>query len=178
MTRAQSRPHACLPRVPLSNHRSRIASRQLIVCNPPQLAARPKPTSATDWQEAKTDDGRTYFWHTSSQETSWTMPAELKQKLAAEGGGGGAASKVALSEAEQEELGELLGRPRGMGSGDTAGARYTFFRRVSNGVQLYGGDDGNADTATGSAAAGTMVRVVDLRTMERVQPEWPVSGAS
>ena len=71
-----------------------------------ELASRPELPKASDWQELTAEDGRTYYWNTASGERTWDKPPEL---AAAGGGGagGGGAARVPLSEAGQEELGEL-----------------------------------------------------------------------
>ena len=69
-----------------------------------ELASRPALPKASDWQELTADDGRTYYWNTTSGERTWEKPPEL---AAAGGAAAGGPARVPLSEAGQEELGEL-----------------------------------------------------------------------
>lgn len=39
------------------------------------------PPTPGQWQEARAPDGRTYFFHTATKETTWTKPAELLTPL-------------------------------------------------------------------------------------------------
>ena len=74
-----------------------------------QLKARPSgggSSSASDWQEASAEDGRTYYWNTASQQVVWAKPAELRE--AEEAAARQKEDKAAAAPAAaREELGEL-----------------------------------------------------------------------
>jgi transcription elongation regulator 1 len=47
-----------------------------------KVAEQPRPVASvvvagTDWSEVKCHDGRIYYFNTASEESSWTVPAEV-----------------------------------------------------------------------------------------------------
>eukprot|EP00055_Hartaetosiga_balthica_P010396 m.44195 g.44195 ORF g.44195 m.44195 type:complete len:723 (-) comp7156_c0_seq1:94-2262(-) len=53
------------------------ATPSTVIPTPPQKPAEPKPKPVV-WKEFKTEEGRSYFYNTETQQTSWERPMELE----------------------------------------------------------------------------------------------------